>query len=144
MRTCDQAGLAPPGSNPAAPRRFPDRGGRRRFPAVAGPPCATEDPEPTDLGHWEIYLFGAAGGAHGAWDGAAGADLDHGAFENVQLTATLPLDHAALGLGIGGIVKLGCPFSLLASGRADPRAPGLRWLARLCGARPWLLRREAP
>ena len=73
-------------------------------PAVAGPPYVTDDPEPTDLGHWEIYLFGTAGGARGGWDGAAGADLNYGAFENVQLTATLPLDlsHAS-----GGATRAG-------------------------------------
>jgi hypothetical protein len=25
--------------------------------ALAGPPFATDDPEPTDLGHYEVYLF---------------------------------------------------------------------------------------
>ena len=26
-------------------------------PARAGPPYLTDDPDPTDLGHWEIYAF---------------------------------------------------------------------------------------
>ena len=29
-------------------------------PAWAGPPFVTDDPEPTDLGHWEIYDFVSA------------------------------------------------------------------------------------
>jgi hypothetical protein len=26
-------------------------------PAFAGPPFITDDPEPVDLGHWEVYGF---------------------------------------------------------------------------------------
>ena len=26
-------------------------------PSIAGPPYVTDDPEPTDTGHWENYLF---------------------------------------------------------------------------------------
>jgi len=59
--------------------------------ALAGPPYETDDPEPTEKDHWEIYAFGAAEGAHGDWEGAAGLDLNYGAVEDVQLTATLPL-----------------------------------------------------
>ncbi|TMJ14760.1 MAG: hypothetical protein E6G94_08865 [Alphaproteobacteria bacterium] len=59
--------------------------------AAAGPPYVTDDPEPTEPGHWEVYLFAGADGAHGAWDGAAGADLNYGAAEDLQLTATVPI-----------------------------------------------------
>jgi hypothetical protein len=72
--------------------------------AVAGPPYATDDPEPTDPGHWEIYAFAAGTRAHGSLDGATGLDLNFGPVPNVQLTATLPIDladddgtHAGLG-----------------------------------------------
>ena len=60
-------------------------------PAWAGPPYLTDDPAPTDLGHWEIYAFTAAEGRHSDVDADAGLDLNYGAFKNVQLTATLPL-----------------------------------------------------
>jgi hypothetical protein len=62
--------------------------------ALAGPPYATDDPEPTDLGHWEIYAFAAGTRADGGIDGAAGLDLNYGPLPNVQLTATLPIDFA--------------------------------------------------
>lgn len=62
--------------------------------AWAGPPYATDDPEPTDTGHWEIYAFAAGTRDHGALNGAAGFDLNYGPIENVQLTATLPLAFA--------------------------------------------------
>ena len=35
-------------------------------PASAGPPFITDDPEPVDYGHWEVYGFSA--GAHGQGD----------------------------------------------------------------------------
>lgn len=63
-------------------------------PAVAGPPYVADDPDPTDTGHWEIYVFGSADGSHSEWGGAAGLDINYGAVEDVQLTATLPIDFS--------------------------------------------------
>ena len=59
--------------------------------AYAGPPYETDDPEPTELGHWEIYGFTTVDGRHGDVDGAAGFDLNYGAAKGLQLTATVPL-----------------------------------------------------
>ncbi len=61
-------------------------------PALAGPPYLTDDPIPTELGHWEIYAFSAAEGHRSTIDADAGVDLNYGPVEGVQLTATLPLD----------------------------------------------------
>lgn len=63
-------------------------------PAVAGPPYLTDDPVPTDTGHWEIYLFTAGEGRRSVWDGNAGVDLNYGAVKDIQLTATLPLIYS--------------------------------------------------
>lgn len=63
-------------------------------PALAGPPYLTDDPAPTETGHWEIYAFTAGEGAHGAVDLDARFDLNYGAVKDVQLTATLPLSFA--------------------------------------------------
>lgn len=60
-------------------------------PAIAGPPYQTDDPQPTDLGHWEIYNFITFDGRRGDVDGEGGFDLNYGAAEGLQLTATLPL-----------------------------------------------------
>jgi hypothetical protein len=60
-------------------------------PALAGPPYITDDPVPTDTGHWEIYVFGDAGGRGSRLDGDLGFDLNYGPVKDVQLTATLPL-----------------------------------------------------
>jgi hypothetical protein len=63
-------------------------------PAFAGPPYLTDDPVPTDTGHWEVYAF-TAGEGHGATlDQDLGVDLNYGPIKNAQLTATLPLSFA--------------------------------------------------
>lgn len=59
--------------------------------AVAGPPYKTDDPEPTDLHHFEIYSFVAFDGRRDDLDGEAGLDLNYGAAKGLQLTATLPV-----------------------------------------------------
>jgi hypothetical protein len=63
-------------------------------PAVAGPPYLTDDPVPTDTGHWEIYAFATGEGRRSTLDADAGFDLNYGPINNVQLTATLPISFA--------------------------------------------------
>ena len=63
-------------------------------PALAGPPYLTDDPAPTDTGHWEIYAFAAGEGRRSTLDADAGLDLNYGALPGVQLTATLPLSFS--------------------------------------------------
>jgi hypothetical protein len=67
-------------------------------PALAGPPYLTDDPVPTETGHWEIYAFTAGEGHDSIIDADAGLDLNYGPVEDIQLTATLPLSfsHAPL------------------------------------------------
>lgn len=60
----------------------------------AGPPYITDDPEPTETGHWEIYTFGGGTKTAGSFDGSAGVDLNYGAVPDIQLTATLPIEFA--------------------------------------------------
>jgi hypothetical protein len=73
-------------------------------PAFSGPPFVSDDPEPTDLGHWEIYAF--TGGTHvpGETDGAAGFDINYGGAKDLQLTAVLPLNYQT---GADGTVGIG-------------------------------------
>src|SRR5258705_1416740 len=95
---------------PAAAGKSPRKGGRTRVklrrglvaltlagaaaPAFAGPPYLTDDPVPTDSGHWEIYGFAAGEGRHATLDADAGFDLNYGPVKGVQLTATLPLSFS--------------------------------------------------
>jgi hypothetical protein len=69
-------------------------------PALAGPPYLSDDPETTDVGHWEIYNFATGLGApsgpsSGGLAGEAGFDLNYGAAKDLQLTAVLPLAFGA-------------------------------------------------
>jgi hypothetical protein len=63
-------------------------------PALAGPPYLTDDPAPTDTGHWEIYAFGTGEGRHSTLDADTGLDLNYGPVRDVQLTATLPMSFS--------------------------------------------------
>ena len=67
--------------------------------AIAGPPYITDDPAPTDAGHWEIYGFATGDGQGSDVDADAGLDLNYGPVKGVQLTATLPLSftHDSVG-----------------------------------------------
>ena len=59
--------------------------------ANAGPPYLTDDPEPTDAGHWEIYNFVQGASVPGDFGGETGFDINYGAAKDLQLTAVLPL-----------------------------------------------------
>jgi hypothetical protein len=43
----------------------------------AGPPYVTDDPQPTDTGHWEIYDFAAGVGTPGDLTGEGGFDINY-------------------------------------------------------------------
>jgi subtilisin family serine protease len=60
-------------------------------PALAGPPYVSDDPEPTDYKHFEIYTFSNGTATRGDIGAAAGIDFNYGAAPNLQLTATLPM-----------------------------------------------------
>jgi len=62
-------------------------------PALAGPPYVTDDPEPTDTGHWENYLYSqGARTAGGALVPGVGVEINYGAFEDTQLSWSIPLN----------------------------------------------------
>ena len=60
--------------------------------AFASPPYDTDDPEPADYRHWEIYMFGAGERSGGAFEGEAGLDINYGLAKDVPLTKTMPLN----------------------------------------------------
>ena len=64
-------------------------------PAWAGPPFLTDDPEPTDTGHWEIYAPLLEAEGNGAnFEGATGVEINYGAARDVQITFELPAAYA--------------------------------------------------
>src|SRR5262249_15133980 len=73
------------------------------FPAFAGPPFLTDDPQPTDEGHWEIYNF--VNGVHTPGDtaGEAGIDLNYGGAKDLQLTAVIPAGYDNSSWGSGDV-----------------------------------------
>lgn len=82
-------------------------------PALAGPPYVTDDPEPTDTGHFENYLFTEGTRMDGHLGSpAVGVEINYGAFEDTQLSFSFPLNPnpGAVGMGVvwaplGGGVK---------------------------------------
>lgn len=81
-------------------------------PAWAGPPYVTDDPEPTDQGHWEIYGF--ANGVHlsGATAGESGLDINYGAARDLQLTVVVPAAYDRSDVGMG-VVELAAKYKIL-------------------------------
>ena len=63
--------------------------------ASAGPPFITDDPEPTDTGHWEIYApqFEAEGSGDD-FAGEFGTEINYGPMTDIQLTLDLPVAYA--------------------------------------------------
>lgn len=64
-------------------------------PALAGPPYITDDPDPTEYGHYEVYLFTNGSTARDGFGGASGIDFNYGALPDLQLTAAIPLTYDA-------------------------------------------------
>lgn len=73
-------------------------------PAFAGPPYISDDPQPTDTHHFEIYTFSNGTTARSGSSGEMGIDFNYGAARDLQLTATLP---AGFGSPAGGKTSFG-------------------------------------
>lgn len=100
-------------------------------PAHAGPPFVTDDPVPTDHGHWEVYNFVAGVRADGATGGQAGLDINYGGAEDLQLTAVVPLGFDT-GEGRAGLsnIELAAKYRFLHQDKAG-LAPDLAVFPRV-------------
>jgi len=79
--------------------------------ALAGPPYQSDDPEPTDYEHFEIYAFANGAVSDGDVAGESGIDFNYGATPNLQLTAVLPLGYdTAAGATSLGRVELAAKY----------------------------------
>jgi hypothetical protein len=77
-------------------------------PSIAGPPYVTDDPEPTPTGHWENYLYTESAHVAGqAYTPEVGMEFNYGAFENTQLSWSIPLN---LNPGPGGMGVVWAPL----------------------------------
>ena len=92
--------------------------GLTSLPALAGPPYVTDDPIPTDEGHYEIYAFTAGTTTVDGTGGQGGLDLNYGGAENLQLTMVLPFAYNTPQRGRGvtgfGDVELAAKYKFLA------------------------------
>lgn len=89
-------------------------------PADAGPPFITDDPVPTDPGHYEIYVFAQGQESRDGTGSSFGIDFNYGGAPDLQLTAVLPVEveapsHGATMAGLGN-VELAAKYRFL---RAD-------------------------
>jgi hypothetical protein len=99
-------------------------------PAHAGPPFVTDDPEPTETGHWEIYNFATGDHVPGTTAGAAGLDLNYGRADNLQLTAVIPMQFQSQGqIGLGNI-ELAAKYRFLRQSE-DSALPDVAFFPRL-------------
>jgi hypothetical protein len=65
------------------------------MPAFAGPPFRTDDPEPVDFRHFEMYLVSLGTRTADGWNGMLpGLEVDYGALPNLQLAAIIPQGYA--------------------------------------------------
>lgn len=76
--------------------------------ALAGPPYVSDDAEPTDYQHYEIYLFTQGTNTRDGASGASGLDFNYGATPDLQLTAVFPVAYdsprgASTVTGLGNI-----------------------------------------
>ena len=67
------------------------------FAAWAGPPFVTDDPEPVEFRHWEIYLASVYNcGADGTTGTAPHIDANYGAAPEMHVNLVVPLAYAGL------------------------------------------------
>jgi hypothetical protein len=63
-------------------------------PASAGPPYVTDDPEPTDYQHFEIYAYTDGTVTRSGRTGETGIDFNYGGAPDLQLSSTIALSYA--------------------------------------------------
>jgi hypothetical protein len=61
----------------------------------AGPPFATDDPEPVEHKHWEYYISSINGWQHQSWSGTLPhLEVNYGVVPEVQLHLLLPFNYS--------------------------------------------------
>jgi hypothetical protein len=64
--------------------------------AWAGPPFATDDPEPVEYRHWELYLASQLAHDKDGWSGTSPHfEINYGALPNLQLHLIAPVSFSA-------------------------------------------------
>jgi hypothetical protein len=85
--------------------------------ALAGPPFVSDDPQPTDYGHYEIYAFAQGSSTRDGMGTAYGIDFNYGALPDLQVTAVVPLEvsQPSSGPDVAGLgnVELAAKYKFL-------------------------------
>jgi hypothetical protein len=94
--------------------------------ARAGPPFSTDDPEPVQFRHWEIYLASQSQHSMSGWSGTAPHfELNYGALPNVQVHLIVPLAYAAPRQGVSqygfGDMEVGAKVRFLQEAEGRPQ-----------------------
>jgi hypothetical protein len=93
--------------------------------AIAGPPYVTDDPEPVEYQHWEVYLASIVSRDAGAWSGTAPhVEVNYGAVPNLQLHTILPMSFTRSTTGTTtygyGDTELGAKYRFLQESAERP------------------------
>ncbi len=91
--------------------------------AHAGPPFQTDDPEPVDFQHYEVYLFGTFDHSGGSTSAQVPAlELNYGAAPNLQLHIVVPAAYASSGPNYGiGDIELGAKYRFVQETKTRPQ-----------------------
>ena len=93
--------------------------------AKAGPPFVTDDPEPVDYRHWEVYLSSQLYRDDYGWTGTAPqSEINYGALPNLQLhvmfSAAFTATETAAGAAGFGDIELGAKYRFIQQTRFLP------------------------
>jgi hypothetical protein len=93
----------------------------------AGPPYITDDPEPVDYKHWEIYMASMLFHDESGWSGTLPhTEVNYGGAPNLQLHIIAPLSFARPAGGLfrygNGITELGVKYRFIQESSDRPMA----------------------
>ena len=97
-----------------------------RLPLHAGPPYITDDPEPVEYRHWEIYLASMLFHDDSGWSGTLPhAEVNYGAAPNLQIHIIAPLSFMRPPGGPfqygNGVTELGAKYRFIQETDSRPQ-----------------------
>ena len=103
--------------------------------AFAGPPFVTDDPEPVEYRHWEVYVASQLAKDKDGWSGTAPHfEVNYGAWPGLQRHLITPLAYVSPNDGPShygfGDLELGAKYCFIQETDWRPRSAGGRTRAR--------------
>jgi hypothetical protein len=95
------------------------------LPVMGGPPFVTDDPEPVEYQHWEVYVSSQLSRNHQGWTGTAPkSEINYGALPNLQLHVMFSDDFTATSSSASeagfGDIELGIKYRFIQQTRFLP------------------------